>query len=260
MKISYITVTYNAAKLLPVTLASVLEQDYPDVEHIIVDGKSADDTPQLVSEYMAQAEATDSKHAIRFVCEHDSGIYDAMNKGLRLATGDYVCFLNAGDWLPQSGTATLITDMIASAEHDNGSLPAVVYGDTAIVNESGKMLGQRAKKLPKTLTWKSFRRGMAVCHQAFYARADLAKKLPYNLQYRFSADFDWCIRLMKEGERCGCRNVGTNKVVANYLEEGTTTAHRSASLKERFHIMQYHYGLTSTLFHHVLFAFGFDKR
>lgn len=94
-----------------------------------------------------------------------------------------------------------------------------------------------------------------MCHQAFYARLDIARELLYDDRYRYSADVDWCIRVMKEAEkrRLPLRNV--HAVVAEYLEEGQTTANHKASLKERFTVMKRHYGLVQTIALHIWFVF-----
>ena len=96
---------------------------------------------------------------------------------------------------------------------------------------------------------------MLVCHQAFYARLDIAKNLPYDTHYRFSADVDWCIRVMRESERMGLPLYNINKVVANYTEEGATTKNHRASLRERFDVMRRHYGLLTTIVMHIWFLF-----
>ncbi|MGN1263775.1 MAG: glycosyltransferase, partial [Prevotella sp.] len=104
------------------------------------------------------------------------------------------------------------------------------------------------------LSWKSFKWGMLVCHQAFYARTDIARANPYNLGYRFSADVDWCIRVMKEAERRSLPIVDAHATLANYTEEGQTTKHHRESLKERFRVMVSHYGLPLTLLMHCWFV------
>ena len=95
---------------------------------------------------------------------------------------------------------------------------------------------------------------MLVCHQAFYARTDIAKNQQYDPRYRFSADVDWCIRVMRETERMGLALCNTKMVVANYTEEGATTQNHQASLKERFDVMRRHYGLFCTLAMHAWFV------
>ena len=144
--------------------------------------------------------------------------------------------------------------MVAESVGDGESLPAVLYGDTDIVNEEGRFLRHRRLAAPRRLTWRSFMKGMLVCHQAFYARTDLAKQTPYNLDYRYSADVDWCIRIMREARRrrLPVRNVGG--VVVNFLDGGMTTANHRASLKERFRVMCRHYGFVPTCLMHVWFV------
>ena len=95
--ITVVTVTYNAAQTLDRTLQSVANQDYPRMEHLIVDGCSTDGTLGMVQTYVAENTRTSHPHHIRLICEHDSGLYDAMNKAIANASGDYLLFLNAGD-------------------------------------------------------------------------------------------------------------------------------------------------------------------
>jgi glycosyltransferase involved in cell wall biosynthesis len=234
-KFSIITVTYNAEKLLEDTIQSVISQTYHNIEYIIVDGDSNDTTPDIIERYRPYI------HTV--VSEPDKGIYDAMNKGMALATGDYLCFLNAGDSLYEDDTLILMVQSIRSKE-----LPDVLYGETALVDEKRHFLRMRRLSAPGKLTWKSFKQGMLVCHQAFFAKRSLAE--PYDLQYRFSSDFDWCIRIMKKSDILH----NTRLTIIDYLEEGMTTANRKASLKERYRIMVRHYGWFSTTYHHLWFV------
>ena len=235
-KFSIITVTYNAGKVLEDTIQSVITQTYKNVEYIIADGKSTDGTMDIVNRYR--------EHIHTIVSEPDKGLYDAMNKGIALATGDYLCFLNAGDELHEDDTLQLIVHSLNGEKE----LPDVIYGETAIVDEEGHFLRMRRLSTPEHLTWKSFQHGMLVCHQAFMPRRDLAVK--YNLKYRFSADFDWCIRIMKKSRVLH----NTHLTIIDYLNEGMTTRNHKASLKERFHIMCHHYGTASTIMRHMGFA------
>ena len=242
MKISIITVTYNAASVLKRTLDSVKAQSWQQIEHLIIDGASKDETISMAETYKAQC-----PYEVVILSEPDKGLYDAMNKGLRLATGDYLVFLNAGDTLHAANTLETI---VSSAQ----PLPGVLYGDTAITDEQGNFLHLRRLRPPKKLTWKSFRQGMLVCHQAFYALTDIAKNLPYDPRYRYSADVDWCIRVMKEAQKRQLPLVNTQAILADYQEEGQTTIHHRDSLKERFDVMRRHYGLFSTVMMHLWFA------
>ena len=98
IRFSIVTITYNAESVLGKTADSILAQTYPHLEHIIIDGASTDATLQVAQDYMQRSYAASNGHEIRIVSEPDNGLYDAMNKGLRQASGDYVLFLNAGDY------------------------------------------------------------------------------------------------------------------------------------------------------------------
>lgn len=234
-KLSVITVTYNAEKTLERTLRSVREQSYPHTEHVIVDGKSKDKTVDLIREYNSEK--------MTWISEPDKGLYDAMNKAAAMASGDYLCFLNAGDTF-------FAADSIEKMMHSfpETSSPDILYGETAIVDNNGKFMYMRRLKAPENLTWKSFRQGMLVCHQAFIVKRELFE--PYDLQYHLSADVDWCIRMMRKAKNI----CNTHLTLINYLNEGITTANRNASLKERYRIMAKHYGQVSTLLHHIWFV------
>lgn len=250
IKISVVTITFNAAPCLRRTLDSVLAQQYPCVEHWIVDGKSTDATVAMAENYKVMSEKAGNGHVVNIQSESDRGLYDAMNKGLRLVTGDYIIFMNAGDFFPSHDTLTAI---VRCAEVND--LPAVIYGDTDIVGNDGRYIGKRHLLPPERLTWQSFRHGMLVCHQAFYVRTDIARCHPYNTCYRHSADVDWCIRVMKEADIRALSLVNVHATVACYTREGQTTKFRRASLMERFAVMRSHYGLVTTLSMHLWFVF-----
>ena len=253
IRFSIVTITYNAEKVLQRTLDSVRHQTYEGVEHLIVDGASKDLTLTMAEQYKQQSDTSDNGHKVIIQSEPDHGIYDAMNKGLTQASGDYVVFLNAGDFFPNDNTLEDIVHQCRLNEYPVDERPGVLYGNTNIVDGEGCFLHPRRLQPPEKLTWKSFRHGMLVCHQAFYARTDIAKNTQYDTRYRFSADVDWCIRVMRETERMGLTLCNTKMVVANYTEEGTTTQNHSESLKERFHVMRRHYGLLTTLAMHAWF-------
>jgi glycosyltransferase involved in cell wall biosynthesis len=234
-KISVITVTFNAASTLERTLKSVKEQTYPHLEHVIVDDKSKDNTVALIQQF--------AHERMIWLSEPDKGLYDAMNKAASMASGDYLCFLNAGDTFHTSNS---IEKMMSSLEE--GKEPDIIYGETAIVDNHGVFLHMRRLSAPEKLSWKSFKQGMLVCHQAFIVKRELFE--PYDLSYRFSADFDWCIRMMKKAEYLH----NSHLTLINYLNEGMTTSNRTSSLKERYCIMVKYYGQLSTLLHHIWFV------
>ncbi len=250
IKFTIVTCTFNAEHELQRTLDSVFHQSYADVEHLILDGLSSDRSVEMAQTYKQRSDEARTGHEVVVCSERDSGLYDAMNKGIARATGDYIVFLNAGDTFPSEATLEHIAHSIGDGE----ALPGVIYGDTDIVNDEGRFLRHRRLQPPTKLTWRSFRNGMLVCHQAFYALTTLAKDNPYNLNYRFSADVDWCIRVMKEAERRHLTLKNVDEVVVNYLDGGMTEKNHRASLRERFSVMRRHYGLPLTLIMHVWFV------
>jgi len=244
------TVTYNAEATLGRTLKSVASQDYARIEHLIIDGCSTDHTLSLVQRYVEENQA---RHNIRLVCEPDSGLYDAMNKALQCAAGDYIVFLNAGDCLHSTDTISAIAEQTQWVKGDY-SHPAILYGDTHLVDNEGKFLRRRRLTPPEKLTPDTFLDGMRVCHQSFYVRTDIARQELYDLRYRFSADFDWCIRIIRRATRRRIRIVNTQLVLTDYLNEGMTTRNHRASLMERFRIMTHYYGWPATIARHCWFV------
>ena len=250
LKITVATVAYNAGALIGRTINSVEEQDYPYVEHLIIDGNSTDDTLNRIHHYMERNSTASIKHEINCLSEPDKGIYDAMNKALGLTTGRYVIFLNAGDCFYATDTLSRIVRAISQEE----AQPAVVYGDTHLVDGFGNFLRRRRLTPPERLSWRDFKEGMLVCHQAFFARTDLARACLYDTNYRFSADYDWTLRIMQEAERRSLKLLNAHLVVANYLSEGTTTRNHRRSLMERLRIMAVHFGWATALKQHLWFV------
>lgn len=232
---SIITVTYNAERTLPRTLASVREQAFTDYEYIVVDGASSDSTVQLATDAGIQPS--------RIVSEPDNGLYDAMNKGIDLAKGKYLIFLNAGDTFHSADTLRRIAGLTASE-------PGIIYGQTDIVDSDGRYLSKRHLTAPEHLTLDSFKNGMMVCHQAFVALRALAPR--YDLKWRYSSDYDWCIKCLQKSRHNVY--VGAEPII-NYLSQGVTSANHRASLIERMRIMSYYYGWFGTTLRHIKFIF-----
>lgn len=236
---SIITITYNASRWLEQTILNILSQSYANIEYIIIDGESTDGTVDIIERYASGISY--------WVSEPDKGIYDAMNKGLQKATGDYVWFINAGDSLYTSDTVQQVASLIQKKK----VLPDIIYGETLIIDENGNPLGRRRLKAPNKLSWKSFRMGMLVCHQSFITKRTMAPL--YDLTYRYSADFDWCICCMKQANKI----YNTRMILSDFLEGGISTTQHKASLKERYDIMCKYYGSVSTSLLHVWFAIRF---
>jgi glycosyltransferase involved in cell wall biosynthesis len=232
--LSVITVVYNNAAGIEGTIKSVINQTYRYIEYIIVDGLSTDGTLQIIDRY--------KNRISKIVSEKDRGIYDAMNKGLAAATGDYVIFMNSGDEFYETGT---VADVFASAANAD-----IYYGETEMITADGKTLGRRRHQAPERFTWKSFRYGMSVSHQAIYIRRSLAEY--YNTRYELSADIDWIIRAAKKAKNI----VNVNKYVAKYLVGGMSKNKHRQSLSERFEIMRRYYGLVPTIINHFAIAFN----
>ena len=235
-KFSIITVTYNAASVITPTLQSIAEQSYRNFEFLLIDGGSSDNTVEIVRNSGVEIAV--------LVSERDKGLYDAMNKGIARATGDYLCFLNAGD---SFHTPDVLEKMVASIA-DREQLPDILYGETSEVNEERQFVRMRRLQAPEKLDWRSFRNGMLVCHQAFFAKREIAPS--YDLKYRLSADVDWCIRVMKVSKDI----VNTHIIIVDYLQNGLSLQHHRASLIERFKIMAKHYGTVQTVLRHLWFV------
>ena len=235
-KISIITVVFNSEKFIRRTIESIVGQDYPAVEYIIIDGKSKDSTMEIVNEYRDRIAVV--------ISEPDKGLYDAMNKGLRLATGDYVLYINSGDVL---SSPTLLTDIFGNAPADSD----VIYGDTHITDEDGNILHSRRHRPPEKLSWKDFKRGMLVCHQSFIARRTLCSE--YDTNYRYAADYDWCLNVLLKSK------VITNygKVISLFMDGGQTKRTIVPGLKERYRIMCKHYGKVKATFWNFLLGIKF---
>jgi glycosyltransferase involved in cell wall biosynthesis len=238
VKISVITVVFNGADYIEETIKSVVNQDYNNLEYIIVDGKSTDGTMEIIKKY--------EKKISRIISEKDSGLYDAMNKGLGFACGDFVIFINCGDRFSSSG---LLSEIFSSG-HDF-SETGVVYGDTDIIDGSGNVVHSRRHRPPQNLKYSDFLKGMLVCHQSFFARRTLCS--PYNPNYKYAADYDWCLNVLKKSRE----NFNSEKTVSLFLEGGRTAKTVAPGLKERFKIMCSHFGFFRAAFWNVVLSVKF---
>lgn len=231
-KISVITVVFNGEDQIGRTISSVVDQTYDQIEYIIIDGNSTDKTLDVIAGF---------KGVDVLVSETDRGLYDAMNKGLKAATGEYVWFLNSGDQIYSSDT---VEKMVSGLSGE----PDILYGGTMIIDAFQNEIGDRRLKPPDPLTWRSFRLGMVVCHQSILVRRALAPE--YNLDYRLSADFEWVIRVARRSSSIH----NTELILSRFLEGGLTDHNIKAGLKERFKIMRRYYGLVPTILRHFLFG------
>jgi glycosyltransferase involved in cell wall biosynthesis len=232
--LSVITIVYNNARDIERTMLSVINQTYPNIEYIVIDGKSTDGTLQIIEKYQSRI--------AKLISEKDEGIYDAMNKGLAIATGDYVIFMNSGD---EFFEPTTVQEVFATSPNAD-----IYYGETEMINDEGQSLGQRRHKAPEQFSWRDFKYGMSISHQAIYIRRSLTE--PYDRQYQLSADIDWIISAAKKAKKI----VNVNRYVAKYLVGGMSKTRHRQSLQERFNIMRQYYGLIPTVLNHFVIGFN----
>ncbi len=241
-KISIITVVWNDAAGLQRTLENLTGLDYPTpkLELVVIDGGSTDGTAQVIERYRSRLGYA--------VSEPDKGLYDAMNKGIRAATGDYLWFINAGDTVYAADTLRRIFPA-GSAQ----PLCDAYYGDTLATTPEGRALGLRKKMPPQQLTWRSLLHGMVVCHQSFLIRRNLAPE--YDPRFRLAADIDWMIRSLRNAASI-CH---TGLILSRFPVGGLSSRRRRASLRERWAIMVEHYGLRPALWAHLGFLCQMGK-
>ncbi len=231
-KLSVITVVYNDVKNIKRTMLSVLNQTFESIDYIVIDGASNDGTLEIIESF--------NDRLAYFISEKDGGIYDAMNKGLAAAQGDYVIFMNSGDEFYASETVQEVFDSAPSGD--------IYYGETEMYDEQWNSLGRRRHTAPENFSWSSFKLGMSVSHQAIYIKRSLT--VPYDLQYKYSADIDWIIKAAKKASSI----VNTRIYVAKYLVGGVSKQKHLESLKERFNIFTKYYGLIPNILNHFVIA------
>lgn len=186
MKITLITVTYNSSNTLKSTFESILKQSYTDIEYIVVDGSSKDNTLSIIKEYEPLFKAK-----LKWISEPDEGLYDAMNKGIRMATGDIVGILNSDDFF----TSNNVLQEIATTFKKNKELDAI-YGDIHFVNPDN------LQKCVRYYSSKVFKRGLMrlgfiPAHPSFYIRRECFDKYGlYKTDYKIAADFEFLLRVI----------------------------------------------------------------
>jgi glycosyltransferase involved in cell wall biosynthesis len=183
MKISIITVCYNSEATIRDTIKSVLSQDYPGIEYIIIDGLSKDNTMNIVSEY--------NNKISKIISEPDQGIYDAMNKGIRLATGDVIGILNSDDLFEYPA---VISDVVSCFESEPNT--SLVFGDVVFVEPNNTQNIIRFYSAEKFRSWK-LRFGWMPPHPAtFFKRTAYEQVGVYSLDYKISADYELFVRML----------------------------------------------------------------
>ncbi len=212
MRISVVTVAYNRADTIAETIASVAGQDWPDFEHIIVDGASTDGTANV---------ARAMQHPrMRVISEPDEGLYDAMNKGLREAGGDYVGFLNADDFFASRHALRQVAEAALASGAD------CILGDTAFVDRHGRPKGRIYSARGFARWWPTI--GLMPPHPSFYARTGRLRDAGgFDTRYRIAADFDLIARLFLAGGASWAR---APFILACFRVGGVSTAGAGAKL------------------------------
>jgi glycosyltransferase involved in cell wall biosynthesis len=238
-KITIATVCFNAEHTIEKTIKSVVAQTYPNIEYIVIDGQSKDNTLTIVDQY--------KEHVDKVISEKDRNNYDAMNKAMKHATGDYIWFLHAGDIAMAPDTLETIMQ-----EHNDEDF---IYGHVQVLDEEGnEHPWHKTIPKPEDLTWKTLRNGMIICHQAMLVHRRVW--VDYDMTYPLVGDLDWTIRLMKQVKSVRY----SNTVFCSFLTGGISAQTRKKSLKERFVILKKHFGLIPTLWEHVRIVFLALKR
>ena len=234
-KISVITVCYNDAENLCKTLASMASQTARrDIEHIVIDGGSKDETKILLE---------GNKEIDKWISEADKGLYDAMNKGIAMASGEYLWFMNAGDVFYSDNTVESLIEELNQSD--------IVYGAAVLVDDQGRDQGLYHKTLPEKLTWKNFIKGMVVCHQALIVKRSMVEV--YSLDFKIASDIDWAIRNCKKTNKIHNSNI----ILCKFQTGGLSKKRQRLALQERFKILKNHFGLIDTILAHISIVFQY---
>jgi glycosyltransferase involved in cell wall biosynthesis len=195
-KVTIVTVTYNAEKFVEETIKSVIEQDYPNIEYIIIDGGSSDGTVDIIKKY--------ESHLAYWISESDSGIYDAMNKGIDAATGVWINFMNAGDTFSEFNVLSHLKNYF------NKEL-SFFYGGVNFVGED-----QVVKAYNPPLDFSVVYKKMPCCHQSVFTRMSVMKQFKFNTSFKINADLDFLINIYTRGHKYEY----IDYAVSNFLSEG----------------------------------------
>ena len=252
--VSIITITYNAEQFLERTMLSILNQSHSDFEYLIIDGNSKDKTLDIIEHY--EAKIKDEAYTIfptnfRWISESDSGLYHAMNKGIAMAKGDYIWFINAGDKIHAKDTLELILNKL----NENPTCD-VFYGQALMIDRQDNSLGERHKVAPADLKLNSLLNGLVVCHQSILVKRNIVPM--YDLQYRIASDYDWVIKVLKRSKQ----NIYIDQFLSDFMVAGTSSIHRKKAWKERYIIMKKHFGLCRTLLAHfkIILKYPFTRK
>lgn len=175
--VTVVTVVFNAVNTISETIESIALQTYDNIQYIVIDGGSDDGTLKVINKYLNNIDI--------FISEKDNGIFDAMNKGLLLATGSYINFMNSGDWFADN---RVVENVFVENDFDAD----FIYGDT-IANKRGKLKLRKANPFFK----RSGINAMGICHQSIFLKTELAKKYTFDKTYYLTADYKMIYLIFK---------------------------------------------------------------
>ncbi len=224
MKISVVTVCFNAAHLIEDTIKSVVGQTYTDIEYIVIDGGSSDTTTDIIRKY--------AEKISYWISEPDNGIYDAMNKGIKAASGDYINFMNAGDKFSDDSVLSKVATKLGSQTIVSGNWRRC-YADSSYKSASPKAT-------------EALRVEMPICHQATFTRLAYHKKHPFDSFYKYSADYAFFYKAWRNHQSF-CY---IDELIVDFLEaQGASTDNIVTSVMERAHAWEGEKNLTLRKLH-----------
>lgn len=242
IKYTIVTVCYNEQYKIKRTIESVVQQDYFNLEYLIIDGASNDGTLEIVQHY-AQKD-----RRIKVISEPDDGIYNAMNKAITLAKGDYINFMNAGDSFAQTNVLNKIEKILRRKEPDILCGQAIFFASNTLFERTARfekyrnnlqILGVNSNgKTP----YIEILLGKWGCHQAIFAKTGILRQYYFNEKYKIAADYDWFVRNIKDK-----RNIEYVKInVCNFVGDGVScrSENFSAVQKEWDDVIKQHYGIS----------------
>ena len=201
IKVTIITVAYNCAETIATAIESVLNQTYQNIEYLVIDGLSKDNTAQIAKAYIPKF--SEKGMVMKVVSEADNGMYDALNKGIAMATGELVGNINADDWYE----SIAVEKMVELYKKENYDL---AWADLRIIKPSGNMIKKARVGRLKTTT--------GFCHPTMFSKKEALLELPYACE-QMDDDFEMILRAYKSGKRI----VTLNEVLANYRFGGMST-------------------------------------
>ena len=211
MKVTVVTVCLNAEKTIQKTIESVLNQNYQDIEYIIMDGQSRDGTIDIIKRYQGDLR-------IKLISERDTGLYNAMNKATQISSGRYICFLNSGDCFCDN---SVITDIVPFLDAD------IVYGNVIRSFQNQKV---RETYAGKYKLMRMLMMGKMMSHQSIFTRTNIMQKYRFDEQFRICADFDFIVRAKKN--KCSMKYIDRDICIVDNIEG-------ISSQKENYNLMRF---------------------